>query len=173
MFAVWLMTIRLDVVFALVSFVVAFAGCRAFQEEPVGTNVPQVPAGKPLNPLPVPMLDRELVMDEVSDEIDNYFPILTEQRIQNVNGVLSEGWIETRPKVGGSIFEPWKKDSTPGFEKWHATVPNDFMFFPKLEQSISHFRRLKDVQCGFIVPKLASFSRVSINVGPQHVLVQS
>ena len=122
MFAVWLMTIRLDVVFALVSFVVAFAGCRAFQEEPVGTNVPQVPAGKPLNPLPVPMLDRELVMDEVSDEIDNYFPILTEQRIQNVNGVLSEGWIETRPKVGGSIFEPWKKDSTPGFEKWHATL---------------------------------------------------
>ena len=32
------------------------------------------------------------------------------------------------------------------FEKWYATVPDHFMFFPKLEQSISHFRRLKDVQ---------------------------
>jgi uncharacterized protein YecE (DUF72 family) len=32
------------------------------------------------------------------------------------------------------------------FDKWHATVPKEFRFFPKLEQSISHFRRLKDVQ---------------------------
>src|SRR5258708_1091022 len=31
------------------------------------------------------------------------------------------------------------------FEKWHATVPDGFKFFPKLEQTISHFRRLKDV----------------------------
>jgi uncharacterized protein YecE (DUF72 family) len=32
------------------------------------------------------------------------------------------------------------------FEKWHATVPENFRFFPKLEQSISHFQRLKDVE---------------------------
>src|SRR5262245_58458225 len=32
------------------------------------------------------------------------------------------------------------------FEKWHATVPENFKFFPKLEQTISHFRRLKDVE---------------------------
>jgi len=32
------------------------------------------------------------------------------------------------------------------FEKWYATVPDDFRFFPKLEQTISHFRRLKDVE---------------------------
>ncbi|MES2793829.1 MAG: DUF72 domain-containing protein [Planctomycetota bacterium] len=32
------------------------------------------------------------------------------------------------------------------FDKWYATVPEDFRFFPKLENSISHFRRLKDVQ---------------------------
>ncbi|MGV3606055.1 MAG: DUF72 domain-containing protein [Planctomycetaceae bacterium] len=32
------------------------------------------------------------------------------------------------------------------FEKWHATVPEGFCFFPKLEQSISHFKRLKDVE---------------------------
>lgn len=34
----------------------------------------------------------------------------------------------------------------PTFEKWHATVPDGFRFFPKLEQTISHFRRLKDVE---------------------------
>jgi uncharacterized protein YecE (DUF72 family) len=32
------------------------------------------------------------------------------------------------------------------FEKWHATVPASFRFFPKLGQSISHFRRLKGVK---------------------------
>ncbi len=32
------------------------------------------------------------------------------------------------------------------FEKWHSTVPQNFRFFPKLEQSISHYRRLKDVE---------------------------
>ncbi|MGH9948434.1 MAG: DUF72 domain-containing protein [Pyrinomonadaceae bacterium] len=32
------------------------------------------------------------------------------------------------------------------FEKWYAGVPECFKFFPKLEQTISHFRRLKDVE---------------------------
>src|SRR5262249_49921343 len=31
------------------------------------------------------------------------------------------------------------------FEKWYQTVPQNFRFFPKPEQSISHFQRLKDV----------------------------
>lgn len=32
------------------------------------------------------------------------------------------------------------------FEEWHRTVPADFRFFPKLEQTISHFRRLNEVE---------------------------
>ncbi|WP_254510868.1 DUF72 domain-containing protein [Anatilimnocola floriformis] len=32
------------------------------------------------------------------------------------------------------------------FEKWYATVPENFRFFPKLEQTISHYKRLKEVQ---------------------------
>lgn len=32
------------------------------------------------------------------------------------------------------------------FEEWYATVPEGFKFFPKLEQTITHFRRMKDVQ---------------------------
>src|ERR1044072_117028 len=30
------------------------------------------------------------------------------------------------------------------FDKWYSTVSENFRFFPKLEQSISHFKRLKD-----------------------------
>jgi uncharacterized protein YecE (DUF72 family) len=32
------------------------------------------------------------------------------------------------------------------FDNWYETAPETFRFFPKLEQSISHFRRLKDVK---------------------------
>jgi uncharacterized protein YecE (DUF72 family) len=32
------------------------------------------------------------------------------------------------------------------FDKWRETAPESFLFFPKLEQSISHFQRLKDVK---------------------------
>ena len=35
---------------------------------------------------------------------------------------MTEGWIETHPKIGGTLFEPWKRDSMPGFEKLHATL---------------------------------------------------
>lgn len=32
------------------------------------------------------------------------------------------------------------------FDKWRAAVPEKFQFFPKLEKTISHLRRLKDVK---------------------------
>ncbi len=32
------------------------------------------------------------------------------------------------------------------FEKWYETTPEGFKFFPKFEQSISHYKRLKDVE---------------------------
>lgn len=32
------------------------------------------------------------------------------------------------------------------FEKWNSKTPDDFRFFPKLTQDISHFGRLKDVE---------------------------
>lgn len=45
------------------------------------------------------------------------------------------------------------------FDTWYATVPGNFRFFPKLEQSTSHFRRLKDV--GEIVERnIANMSRL-------------
>jgi hypothetical protein len=93
-------------------------GCRVFQKSDglVSGGKVEVP-----NPLLVPMMDRTYIMDQVSDEIDDYFQIQREERIRIVDGLMTEGWIETRPKIGGTILEPWKKDSTPGFERLHAT----------------------------------------------------
>jgi hypothetical protein len=94
-------------------------GCRAFRE-PNTANCP-VDRGIP-NPLLVPMMDRWFLMDQISDELDDYFRIYREERIRVVDSVMSEGWIETHPKIGGTLLEPWKKDSTRGFEKAHASL---------------------------------------------------
>jgi hypothetical protein len=93
-------------------------GCRAFRGDAADSGVAvSVP-----NPLTVPLMDRWFVMDQVSDELDNYFRIFREERIRVVDSVMTEGWIETHPKIGGTILEPWKRDSTRGFERLHATL---------------------------------------------------
>ena len=109
-------------------------GCRLFREPAPSTCGPG--QGIP-NPLTVPMMDRWYVMDQISDELDNYFRILREDRIRVVDSVMTEGWIETHPKIGGTILEPWKKDSTPGFEKAHATL-----------QTVRRFAKVRVVPMG-------------------------
>lgn len=74
------------------------------------------------NPLSVPLVPRELVMDEVADEVDDYFRILREQRIRLTDNILTEGWVDTEPKIGSTLLEPWRNDSSPGFELTHATL---------------------------------------------------
>ncbi len=96
------------------------SGCRVFSYDDPSPNLMGHPSVQ--NPLVIPMMDRWLVMDQVSDEIDNYFKIYREERIRVLEGIMSEGWIETHPKIGGTIAEPWKKDSMPGFDRLHATL---------------------------------------------------
>ncbi len=57
------------------------------------------------NPLPVPMADPLLVMDEISDVLDDYFRIAREQRMRFMESVLTEGWIETHPRIGSSLAD--------------------------------------------------------------------
>lgn len=73
------------------------------------------------NPLFVPVADRELLWNQLVDAMDDYFRIEREQRVQEVGGVLTEGKITTYPTTGASYLEPWHRDSTPGYERLHAT----------------------------------------------------
>jgi hypothetical protein len=36
--------------------------------------------------------------------------------------VLTAGRIDTYPVVGATLLEPWRRDSTPGFERLHSTL---------------------------------------------------
>jgi hypothetical protein len=95
-------------------------GCarwNKFWTEPRCESIDDIP-----NPLPVPLCDPCLVMDQISDELDDYFRIAREQRIRVVESILTEGWIETHPRIGSTLGEPWHHDSQPGFEKLHSTL---------------------------------------------------
>jgi len=111
---------RMLILGSLIGLTLFLTGCRALRYDPTTPNL----CGKAevANPMIVPMVDRWLVMDQVSDEIDEYFKIDREERIRVLDGVMSEGWIETHPKIGGTLLEPWALDSTPGFEKIHASL---------------------------------------------------
>ena len=93
-------------------------GCAGSWFRPAGAGGPP-----PLeNPLFVPPLDREFLWNQTVDAVDDYFRIEREDRVRLIAGVLTEGRIDTFPITGSTIFEPWRVDSTPGYEKWHATL---------------------------------------------------
>ncbi len=107
----------------LLAALVAGAGCS---HHAVGLpGAPPLPPADALaagNPLLVPVTDREFVWNQVVDAVDDYFPIASEQRVRLVGGVLTEGRIETYPIEGATALEPWRRDSTRGFERWHSTL---------------------------------------------------
>jgi hypothetical protein len=74
------------------------------------------------NPLFIPTTDRDFMWNTVVDTVDDYFKIQSEQRVRLIGNYLSEGRIETVPTIGSTYLEPWRHDSTPGYEKLHASL---------------------------------------------------
>jgi hypothetical protein len=101
----------------------ASSGCAGGSWFGLGRPGPaKLPVGSMPNPLLLAVPDREFLHNQVVDELDNYFKIDREERVRQVGGVLTEGRIETFPAIGSTLLEPWRKDSTPGFEKLHSTL---------------------------------------------------
>lgn len=73
------------------------------------------------NPASVVITDPEFAWSQIVDEVDDYFKIKKEERIRFDEGIITEGIITTYPTPGSTLLEPWKRDSTPGFEKLHST----------------------------------------------------
>ncbi len=100
----------------------ALTGCGLFASHHHGPP-PEVTGPVLLeNPLLVPMTDVDFVWDQVVDAIDDHFRIQREERLRLVGNVLNEGRLETFPTIGSTLFEPWKNDSSRGFERWQSTL---------------------------------------------------
>ncbi|TWU02470.1 hypothetical protein [Stieleria varia] len=85
-----------------------------FDHRPVDEFVP--------NPIELPPASDQFVWHQVIDTVDDYFRISREQPVQNSNGMLLDGRVETAYRTGASVMEPWRKDSTAGFERIQSTL---------------------------------------------------
>lgn len=74
------------------------------------------------NPLELPEADDQFVWSQVVDAVDDYFRIAREQPVQRSKGLLLDGRLETSYQIGASILEPWRKDTTAGFERLQSTL---------------------------------------------------
>ncbi len=83
--------------------------------------VTPVPDGYVPNPLELPDAPPEFIQRQVVDTLDDYFRIAAEQPVVRGPGILIDGRVETVYQTGGSILEPWRKDSLPGFERLQGT----------------------------------------------------
>lgn len=74
------------------------------------------------NPMLVPVGDREFFWNQLVDTVDDFFDITSEQRVHLLGNSATSGRIETRMQPAATVLEPWRWDSTPGFELWQATL---------------------------------------------------
>ena len=74
------------------------------------------------NPIFVENYDHEFLWSVVADVIDNHFEILRDLPIRLYDDVLTEGYLETHPKIGASLAEPWHADSVGLRERFECTL---------------------------------------------------
>src|SRR5262249_12801128 len=74
------------------------------------------------NPLFIPPVDRQRLWNQTVDAVAASFRLEPEERVRTIGGILTEGRIDTLPTIGSTMFEPWRTDSTRGYEKLHATL---------------------------------------------------
>jgi hypothetical protein len=73
------------------------------------------------NPFQVGLADPVFVWQQVVDTVDDHFRIAVERPVRRDEAAWLEGRLESYPEVGATVFEPWRRDSTPGFERLQST----------------------------------------------------
>lgn len=74
------------------------------------------------NPARVGAVDPEFLLFQVVDSVDDYFKIQSEQWPRRDNVQWLEGRVTSFPQVSGTSLEPWKRESTRGFERLQSTI---------------------------------------------------
>ena len=100
--------------------VLAISGCAS---GPAWTGLPGQPiTAYEANPMLVPCGDHQLVWETVVDVVDDYFEIDREEPVRLVGSTLTEGRLETFPRVGATLLEPWRHDSASRYERLESTL---------------------------------------------------
>ncbi len=117
------------------------AGCHF----PGHSRTPTADLARLENPLFIQTSNREFLWDQIVDTVDDYFEIRQEERVRIVQGIPMQGRIETLPKIGSTILEPWRGDSTRGSERLHGTLQT-VRRQAKVNVILEEFGLLVDVQ---------------------------
>ena len=73
------------------------------------------------NPMSLPVVNDELAWDQITDVVDDYFTISSQQRARRNSDGWAEGRIETAPQGGATVLEPQRHDSVGTFNRWEST----------------------------------------------------
>lgn len=74
------------------------------------------------NPVVINAQAPEFLWAQVVDTTDDYFHVIREQPLQASRDSFLEGRLDTAYRTGASMLEPWRKDSTKGFERLQSTL---------------------------------------------------
>ena len=74
------------------------------------------------NPMLLPVADAECAWETVVDVMDDYFKIEREEPVRIVGDILTEGRLDTYPKIAATILEPWHADSVGSQARIESTL---------------------------------------------------
>jgi hypothetical protein len=74
------------------------------------------------NPVLVPAGNPEWLWENLVDVVDDYFQIKREEPVRVIDGVITEGALDTFPAVGSTLLEPWRDDAANPYEKLEGTL---------------------------------------------------
>ena len=97
-------------------------GCASYEPFTTREFTWRMNAPQPHNPIFVENYDHDFLWAIVIDVIDNHFEIERQIPIRLHGNVLTEGHIQTIPKIGASLFEPWHADSVGFAERFDSTL---------------------------------------------------
>ncbi|MDR2116652.1 MAG: hypothetical protein LBP87_09775 [Planctomycetaceae bacterium] len=106
------------------SFIILFlnGGCSAYRSFGTREFSWQLNAPKSNNPIFVEAYDHDFLWTVLVDVVDSHFEIEREMPIRLYGNVLTEGRLNTKPKIGASIAELWHADSVGISERIDSTL---------------------------------------------------
>jgi hypothetical protein len=98
------------------------AGCSTYEPFAAREVSWRLNAPQSYNPIFVENHDHQFLWSVLVDVIDSNFEIANEMPIRLYGNVLTEGHLETKPKMGASLAEPWHADSVGFKERFACTT---------------------------------------------------
>jgi hypothetical protein len=96
-------------------------GCSAYRSFDTREFSWQLNAPKSNNPIFVEAYDHDFLWTVLVDVVDSHFEIEREMPVRLYNNILTEGRLDTKPKIGASITEFWHADSVGLSERIDST----------------------------------------------------